>query len=267
MNTPNFRIKAIRALIVFFLGLICLFAALITLNYYAAKPLSQKFSAKAAAQRMLAEAGASANTREKAPISYRTGFSSASVRSEGSIMLVKNGEFGGASQEEQSMMEVLTEMSGSGKKKIAPVHLAYSDLDKKIIVSRPGGAGAPLNSSAVPKPGEAAFVTGAKTMVTAPVDYKVFRDAETWSAFASSHKGRFPDVDFSKEQMLILVSVSEMPSGIFKISGVEKKAKETVVLYRVDPLVMSAENGAKERDFYSAVPITKDSDVRLEQIP
>jgi len=224
------------------------------------------FSAGALAERSPAEARASANTKENAPVSYRTDLSSGSVRSEGAIMMVKNKEFEGVADDPKSMMDMLTDMSGSNKKKNPPVYLTEKDLDKKILVEPSDRSENPLNSSAVPKPGSSS-TAGAGALISAPVDYKVFRDTETWKAFASTHKGHYPPVDFSREEMLILVSVSDMPSGIFKIDGLKKSAKETVVLYRVDPLAMATDNGINEQNFFSAAAVPKNIDVKLVQIP
>ena len=64
--------------------------------------------------------------------------------------------------------------------------------------------------------------------------------------------------------MLILVPCR--PSGIFKITGIKKASRETLVLYRVDPLAMSAK-ARSEHDFYSAAPVPKGTAIRLKQIP
>ncbi len=183
-------------------------------------------------------------------------------------MLVKSGEFKGVAEDPRSIMDTLAEMSGADKYKVPPVHLSDSDLRKKVLLSSPEKS-RQLNYSAVLRPGESAApqYAGGKSMITAPVDFQLFKSSQTWKAFADSHRGRFPVADFSREQMLILVSVSELPSGIFRVSGVKKTAREVVVYYRVDPLIMSAETGAKEKDFYSAVAVPVELPVRIEQIP
>ena len=42
---------------------------------------------------------------------------------------------------------------------------------------------------------------GVLNMIRAPVDFEIFKTSESWSAFASTHKGRFPAADFSKERI------------------------------------------------------------------
>jgi len=260
--------RTIKLLIGFFLGLICLFAGLIALNYFDKAPETPGFSASAVAQRALAEAAYSADTKEKAPIIYRTDLATGSVSSQGAIMVVKNGEFGGVAEEPEDMMSRLTELSGSNKKKNPPIRFTEQDLDKTVVISRTNEPEPQLNHSSVPGMDDSTSTLqmGKMNMITAPVDYQLFTGSETWRAFAISHKGHFPAADFSKERMLILVSVSDMPSCIFKITGVKKTPRETLVLYRVDPLAMSAENEAKEYEFYSAVPVPKGTAIKLQQV-
>lgn len=261
------NLRTIKLLIRIFLGILCVCLGLMALERCGAgKPVAEA-GAGAQARRLLAEARFRANTKESAPVSYRTGLTTESVRSEGAIMMVKNKEFEGVAEDPQSMMDMLTEMSGSNKKKNPPVYLTDKDLDKKIVVTRSGRPEAPLSASIVPEMGKSASSFGGKTMISAPVDYKVFRDSVTWQAFASTHKGRFPPVDFSREELLILVSVSDLPSGIFKIDGLKRSVKETVVLYRVDPLAMAADNETPQHDLYSAIAVPKTTDIKLEQIP
>lgn len=269
MNLETINVKAIKLLIAFFLGLICLFIGLIALNYFDTRPAETEFSASAYAQRALAEAASSAGTREKTPPVYATDISTGGLVSRGAIMLVKSGEFGGVAEDPGSMMDILTEMSGSNKKKIAPIQLTDRDMDRTIAISRSNKPEPPLNSSAVPAldAGTSTPRMGTMNMISAPVDYQLFTSSESWGAFASSHKGNFPAADFSKERMLILVSVSDMPSGIFKITGIKKTPRKTLVLYRVDPLAMSSESGVREYDSYSAAPVPKGTDITLQQVP
>lgn len=261
------NIKIIKLLIGLFLAIICVFLGLIGLERFYSGKSGEEFSDGAMYENGLAKVSTGDDDKKAPPVSYRTGLSTESVSSEGAMMVVKNDEFEGVAEEPQSMMDMLADMSGSNKKKNPPIYLTDKDLDKKITVERPGKPGAPLSASAVPELGKSASLIGGKTMISAPVDYKIFRDPETWRAFASTHKGRFPPVDFSREAMLILVSVSDLPSGIFKIDGLKRSPKETVVLYRVDPLAMAVGNGEEEYAFYSAVAVPKLIDVKLEQIP
>ncbi|MFA6435477.1 MAG: hypothetical protein WCW52_12370 [Elusimicrobiales bacterium] len=260
------NLRTIKLFLGLFLGVLCVFLGFMLAGRHETGKPAARLSAGAQAARSLAEARAGAG--ENPPVPYRTGLTTGSVRSEGAIAMVKSGEFSGVAEEPQGMMEMLTDMSGSNKKKRPPVYLTDKDLEKKIMVDRAGLPEPSLSASVVPGLGQsAAGAAGGKTMFTAPVDYKIFRDLETWKAFASTHQGHYPPVDFSREEMLILVSLSDLPSGIFKIEGLKKSAKETVVLYRVDPLAMASGNEAKEQNYYSAAAVPKAADIKLEQVP
>lgn len=260
------NLKTVKLLIYSLLGILCVFLGLIFVGREDARKPVTAFSASALAERSLAEARASADTKKNAAVFYSTGLPAGSLIAEGAIMMVKDKEFQGVAEEPKSMMDMLTGMAGNNKKKNPPVYLTDKDLDAKILVEKTGKSNDLVNSSAVPEPGSGVSA-GNKAMISAPVDYKIFRDSETWQAFASTHKGHFPRVEFPGEEMLVLISVSELPSGIFKIEGLKRSAKETVVLYRVDPLAMAVDNDKSEQNFYSAAAIPKNIDVKLEQIP
>ena len=104
---------------------------------------------------------------EKAPPVYRTGLSTGSVRSQGAIMLVKNVEFDGVAEEPEGMMDRLAEMSGSNKKKIAPIPLTEQDLIRRSFrgqISRSRRSAlppCPVWTRALP------LKMGAATMITA----------------------------------------------------------------------------------------------------
>ena len=73
--------------------------------------------------------------------------------------------------------------------------------------------------------------------------------------------------DFASGNLLILVSVSDFPSGIFRVVNVETGKKETVVKYRVNPLGMVDETPKEQREAYAAALVPKNKPVRLEQVP
>jgi len=264
--------KTVKILIAVFSAIIVIFFMLMALNYYygpgrPARP--QPGSVSVFAEKVLTQARVNARTRELFPPSYRTGLSTESIRSAGAIMLVRSEDFKGVAEKPQDMLEILTGMSGSNKKKAAPVRLTEKDLTKKIFVPGSGKKEPSAGAYAMPQLGDSSYAQmGVMTMIKAPVAFEVFKTSETWSAFASSHKGHFPDADFSREQIVILVSASELPNGIFKITEIKKTARNILVRYRVDPLAMSSESKSKEYDFYSAAAIPKTAlPVRLEQAP
>ena len=248
--------------------LICLVSVLMIMHSSGPRPVVPVPGARAAAERMLAEARAGSRIRETSPPSYVVRFATGGAGAEGARMLVRSDGFEGVAEEPQSIMAALAEMSGNKEPKVPPVRFTGSVLRKKVRL-KSSGRSVKLNASAVLRPGESGAPgnMGRKSMIAAPVDYQLFKSSGTWNAFTRSHKGRFPEADFSREYMLILVSVSDLPSGIFKVADVKRTEQEVVVLYRVDPLAMAAGPGAKERGLYSATPVPKGPTVRLEQVP
>ena len=281
--------RLLRTLIYIFSGLIVVFSLLILVNYIGsltgatAEPQEREekpASASEQAQQALNAAKYGAVPRGGlVPGGYRKDLSSAAVNAEGSINLVREKEFGGVAETPKGMMEMLSELSG-GKKKPSPVALKDSDLDKKITVGKVLSAEPKLHISTMPEMGRAPGQEG-RTMFSAPVDYKVFKSSDTWKAFADSHKYRHAaaaqaglkpavsrtpaETDFSREAVLVLVSVSELPNGIFEIVELERSGGGLVVRYRVDPMGMAAGGGL--HDSYSAAVIHKGAPLRLEQVP
>lgn len=284
--------RIIRSLIYLFGGLIVVFMLLMGVNYIGsmtgerAEPLAEeKGSGKpenpeAMAQQALAAARYSAanNVRGSLIPGARQGLSTAAVNADGAINVVRSRDFGGVAESPKDMMSMLSEMAGGGKKKATPVRLSDSDF-KKTIRQIGGGEYTKLKVSTMPEMGRGAGQEGL-TMFTAPVDYKVFKSSDTWWAFANSHKckqnvesysgfkppaGGLTGVDFASQAVLVLVSVSDLPNGIFRIVKVSRAGKAAQVGYKVDPMAMAAGEGM--HDFYTAAVIPLDSQVKLTQLP
>ena len=86
--------------------------------------------------------------------------------------------------------------------------------------------------------------------------------------FVNSRKLKPIEHDFSSSDLLILISVSDFPSDIFKIAGVEKSRKETVIKYRVDPLVLSKPKEEDEKEEFAGADVPrKGPPIRLQQVP
>ena len=283
-----------RALVYAFSGLIVVFALLILVNYAGSlagsradqpgqdQPLGKLSGAEAMARQAVGAAKYGGGARGSMIPALRQGLSTAAVNSEGAIMVVKEKDFRGVAETPKDMMAVLNELGGGDKRKPAPIALKESDLDKKIknLGGAPGKEPS-LKASSMPEMGRGAGQEGV-TLFTAPVEYKIFKSSETWWAFANSHKCRstaetgagtkplpspLSGPDFSRESVVVLVSVSDLPNGIFKIIRSEKTGKEFLVTYRIDPLAMAAGNETSQHDFYSAAVIPKLSSVKLNQVP
>ena len=270
--------KVLRTLIYFFSGIILLFAFLMLLNYvgswtgsFSEKTNSADLSTKTPgaadlAQQALAAAKYSGGARASMVPAAREDLSSAAVNADGAIMLVKEKDFGGVAEAPKGMMELLTELGGGDKSKPSPVALKAADLAKKIVVAGDHGKDTKLTNGAIPELGRNPGQEGL-TLLTAPVDYKLFKSSETWNAFEVSRKMKFTSYDFASGNLLILISVSDFPSGIFSIVEVEKGKKETVVKYRVNPMGMADEASKEQREAYASAMVPKNKPVRLQQVP
>lgn len=285
--------RFLRALIYVFSGLIVLFSLLMLVNYVGSLAGTRlelpgqdgagkkTAGAEALAQEALAAARYGGGARGSMIPSYRQGLSTAAVKTDGAIMLVREKSFGGVAETPKDMMAVLGELSGGDKRKPPPIALRDADLDKKIVVGGEPGKEARRAAPAMPELGRRPGQEGA-TLLNAPVDYKVFKSSETWWAFANSRKCRsvpeadsglkpapslFSSPDFARDSVVALVSMSELPNGIFKIVKIEKAGKELRLDYRVDPLAMAAGAGPDRHDFYSAAVVPKGIPIRLNQVP
>lgn len=208
---------------------------------------------------------------------YKT---SAKIKSSPGPLVVKESRFDSVSEPPKSLMEVLQDMAGGGKNKKKPpaIFMKDGDLDKKIIL--------PSFPVKPPRMGGGTLQTS-DALPTAPVTYKLFRDSSTWSAFRDSHdikhfsvnsstksgfKGlygvkRFPP-DFASQAAVILVSLSEFPSGIFQIVKIMKEKAKTVIQYRINPFSMSPTNPGASPHAYSAGVIDRPKlPIVLEQVP
>jgi len=146
------------------------------------------------------------------------------------------------------------------------MELKDSDLDKKVNLYYQTKNMDKISNSEVPLP-DNNYETTKKTMISAPVTYKVFKNEKDWMEFSNTHRIRKIEPDFKKNYVLILVSTSELPNGIFKIDSVKQNKDEIIVFYRVDPLEMAADNVNSTQNHYSAINIPKTEKINLQQIP
>lgn len=286
--------RILRLLIYLFSGVLVLFCLLILVNYIGSRAGSpselpgqrdtakEPESASAKAMQALAktEYGGAKAGSSMLPV-YRQGVSTSEVYSAGAINVVKDSEFSGVAEKPKSLTEMLSDMAGGSKRGPAPVRLKDSDLDKSVRLLGGAEDEKSLKTGPMPELGRGAANEGV-TMLSAPVDFKVFRSSETWWAFANSHKCRsdlkdagsikpapspISSPDFSREYVLILISVSELPNGIFRIMRLDRAGGAVVVSYKVDPMAMAAANEVPQHDFYTAVVIPRSASVKLSQVP
>ena len=263
--------RLLRNLVYFFSGLIVLFTLLMVANFMGSlSGLNGETPARAAKdpdageRRPIAAVKYGPGTRNSLIPAGGTNFSTVTVDSGGVGLVIKDKNFSSVAEEPKGMMDILNNMGGGNKKPV--LALKDSDLDKKISVPTTPMKGTSHAASAMPELGREPGQEGV-TLLGAPVDFKLFKNSETWRAFASSRKLANPAPDFSASDLLILISVSDFPSGIFKITGVEAGKKETLVKYRVDPLGMSPDTPKEQREAYASAPVPKKIPVKLQQVP
>lgn len=260
--------RTIRGLIYFFLGLIAVFFLLLLINFIGPRirPLKPEPKRDQSADNSMRSMYSNPSVKQKLPGQGELPAGSAGLApaaAGGAIMLVKETGFKGVADKPKDPMAALSEL---GAKKPAPVPLGSDALAKKLNSPSLASTGTKLTDGVMPELGRKENMEGL-TLITAPVDYKLFKDKAVWDTFAESRRVKIKH-DFSGGDLLILVPVSDFPAGIFKIISVEKGAKETVVKYRVDPMAMSSGSDEEQRSGYAhaAVP-RKCPPIRLQQVP
>ena len=71
------------------------------------------------------------------------------------------------------------------------------------------------------------------TMIEAPVKLKTIKTLDEYKTFKRTAKGKYPDVDFSKNMVLVLESDSNLPDNMFEIVNVQEQGNELLLTYRV----------------------------------
>jgi len=181
----------------------------------------------------------------------------------GAIRIVKENSFSQVAEKPKSPMETLMEMAG-GKKDKSPVRLNDSDLNKKINLYERMSDSESLKVANVPQLGEEPKTRISK--IYAPVTYKVFQNEKDWNEFVKFNKFRDFKPDFSNSNVIILVSNSDLPNGIFFIDSVKTEKNIASVYYRINPLEMASNNENKNQNHYSAANVPKGAQIKLIQI-
>jgi len=154
-----------------------------------------------------------------------------------------------------SVLEIAAQKEKENK--FRPITLSSADL---TVVA---GDAAPANASgigltAVPS----TDADSARTMLTAPVGYKIISTQADYDNFKKTAFGNFPKIDFTKQSFLYLESQGSLPDNIFEIRQVRTDNGVTTVDFDVNIL------GLKDRTAshaYAAVDKSVKS-VNLNQV-
>ncbi len=199
----------------------------------------------------------------KKKFSSKKDIKSSDIVNEGNIRLIKEKDFKEVAEKPKDPMAELAELARSRNKVM--VKLDENELDSKINLYDKIKKEENIKRTYVPEPGKE---INSVTPIYAPCNYKVFKTKDEWESFISHNKVKERlNIDFSKENVLILVSDSILPSGIFEIDSYEKKANKIIVKYRVNVFEIAEENTSSKADYYTAIKIPKGyKEVELKQI-
>lgn len=85
------------------------------------------------------------------------------------------------------------------------------------------------------------------TMLQLPAKTFVIKNKLAYKEFLSENKGSYPEVDFNKEMIVIIISDSKFSDNFFEIVKVENTETEIKVLYRVN--LISANESKEQRNY------------------
>lgn len=72
------------------------------------------------------------------------------------------------------------------------------------------------------------------TMLEAPVKTRLIKSVADYKAFKTIARGKYPEVDFNKQMLVVLESDSNLPDKVFEIQTIEEKDGKILVTYRVN---------------------------------
>ena len=72
------------------------------------------------------------------------------------------------------------------------------------------------------------------TMLEAPVKVRLIKNTAEYKAFKTIARGKYPEVDFNKQMLVVLESDSNLPDKVFEIQTIEEKDGKILVSYRVN---------------------------------
>ncbi len=90
------------------------------------------------------------------------------------------------------------------------------------------------------------------SMINAPVSAKLIKTADEYKSFKRVARGSYPLADFSKQDVLVLESASNLPDKVFEIQNVREENGKMVVTYRVNVFGLD-----KKTNTHSAVLVQK----------
>ncbi len=91
------------------------------------------------------------------------------------------------------------------------------------------------------------------TMLQLPVDFLVIKDVKSYEKFLQENEGSYPKVDFSKNEIAIVLSAGKFSDTFFEIVKTEASDTEIKIFYRVN---LMSKNKDKEQKNYILIDNT-----------
>ena len=100
------------------------------------------------------------------------------------------------------------------------------------------------------------------SMISVPVQVRVIKTADDYKAFKRVARGKYPQANFAKDNIITLESTGNWPDKVFEIQDVVEQNGKMVVLYRVNIFGMD-----KKTNTHSVVRVAKRNlPVELKQV-
>ena len=129
-----------------------------------------------------------------------------------------------------------------------PSQLVRADLPDDIVIGVEPSSGDPAEkpTGIVLSDGQNTVVLNAQkpaqrasdgtnvTLIEAPLQAKRIQTVEQYKEFKRVARGNYPTADFSKEEVLVLESTSNLPDKVFEIVSVSPTNDSLIVQYRVN---------------------------------
>lgn len=100
------------------------------------------------------------------------------------------------------------------------------------------------------------------TMISAPIKFFLIKNSDEYKRFKTRARGSYPEVDFTKQMLVVLESDSELPDNIFEIRSAETKDGKVSVTYAVSLFDLD-----KKINTHAVAAVARtEGDVELKQV-
>ena len=101
-----------------------------------------------------------------------------------------------------------------------------------------------------------------RTLLQVPVQYILIKNTDEYKTFKTKARGGYPEVDFSKQMLLVLETQGNLPDKVLELDSAEVKEGKLLVKYRVNILGLD-----KKTNTHTVLPVDKtELPVELKQV-